>query len=115
MKKLLSAFFTFILIASFTSLAQAENSVRIDVSHEFSIGKVTLPAGSYTVKRVSPESNSVLSMRSFDGKLGTLILPITAESNDAGTAQVEFSQTGSGYRVTGINTPAGVYKLAVVH
>jgi len=52
-------------IAGLRPEAHAEdNSIRVQMTHEFSVGKTTLPAGDYTIQRVTPGCFNVLLIRS---------------------------------------------------
>jgi len=59
-----------LICLSAVSSAKAQSTSRLvlqaDIPFEFTIGKVTLPAGEYTVRSVS-DSSDILQLRSADG------------------------------------------------
>ena len=60
--------------------AQAPSKVEVNIPFEFSAGKTTLPAGIYSIKRLS--GNNV-TLRSEDGKSSVILnAPITHSSRD---------------------------------
>ena len=70
-KGIYSIFAAVVLICLFAvSSAKAQSTNRVvlqaDIPFEFTIGKVTLPAGEYTVRSVS-DSSDILQLRSADG------------------------------------------------
>ena len=60
--------------------AQAPSKVEVNIPFEFSAGKTTLPAGVYSIKRLS---GNTVTLRSATGK-STVILnaPVTDSSSD---------------------------------
>ena len=111
MKKMFAAILLGAGLAAFASTALADDSLRLRVSHEFSVGATTLPAGAYSLWRTSSEASQVLLIRSDDGRFSTYVVPVTSEWNSAGNSQFTFAQSGDSYRLTGIETPTGVYTL----
>lgn len=75
---------------------QAPSKVRVDIPFEFSAGKTTLPAGVYTIKRMSGE---LLRLRSEDGKSAVILnAPVTNSSNDPNAVErLVFSKHGEEY------------------
>ena len=60
--------------------AQAPSKVEVNIPFEFSAGKTTLPAGVYSIKRLS--GNNV-TLRSEDGKSNVILnAPVTHTSSD---------------------------------
>jgi hypothetical protein len=60
--------------------AQAPSKVEVNIPFQFSAGKTTLPAGVYTIKRMS--GNNV-TLRSEDGKSSVILsAPVTHTSSD---------------------------------
>lgn len=75
---------------------QAPSKVRVDIPFEFSAGKTTLPAGVYTIKRMSGE---LLRLRSEDGKSAVILnAPVTNSSSDPNAVErLVFSKHGEEY------------------
>src|ERR1043165_9811435 len=60
--------------------AQAPSRVEVNIPFEFSAGKTTLPAGIYSIKRLS--GNNV-TLRSKDGHASVILnAPVTTNSTD---------------------------------
>ena len=60
--------------------AQAPSQVQVNIPFEFSAGKTTLPAGVYSIKRMS---GNYLQLRSLDGESAVILnAPLTLTSSD---------------------------------
>jgi hypothetical protein len=60
--------------------AQAPSKVEVNIPFEFSAGKTTLPAGVYSIKRMSGDN---VTLRSQDGKSSVILnAPVTENSTD---------------------------------
>jgi len=74
---------------------QAPSKVTVDIPFEFSAGKTTLPAGVYSIKRMS---GNVLTLRREDKSVATLNAPVTHTSNDQNSIErLVFSKQGKHY------------------
>jgi hypothetical protein len=94
-----------------TARAQDTERVRVNVPFEFVAGGVTLPAGTYTVGRVSPGTSQVLSIRSSDKT--AMFVPIVFDGSATGQAKLDFAHLGDKYFLSGVETPAGVYTIGL--
>jgi hypothetical protein len=86
----------FFVIAISSANAQTAGRVEVNIPFDFSAGKVTLKAGSYSIKQTS---GNALVIRSVDGKTNALIsAPLAIGSRDfkAGERLV-FNQYGDRY------------------
>jgi hypothetical protein len=89
-----------VLICLFAvSSAKAQSSDRVvlqaDIPFEFTIGKVTLPAGEYTVRSVSDWSN-ILQLRSADGHSALIQMnSIVGKADESG--KLIFNRYGNHY------------------
>ena len=81
--------------------AQAPSKVEVNIPFEFSAGKTTLPAGVYSIKRLS--SNNV-TLRSEDGKSNVILsAPVTNTSSDPNAVErIVFERYGNGYALSQI-------------
>jgi hypothetical protein len=81
--------------------AQAPSKVEVHIPFEFSAGKTTLPAGVYSIKRMS--GNNV-SLRSEDGKSSVILnAPVTDSSIDPNAVErVVFEKYGDQYALSQI-------------
>jgi len=89
--------------------AQDESRIVMKVPFEFVAGGETLPAGTYTVSRVSPDSQPSLLIRSYDNS--AFLLPIVFDDVPADQAKVDFKHVGDTYFLSKIETPVGVYTI----
>jgi hypothetical protein len=84
--------------------------VAVTVPFEFVVaGSKTMPAGTYSIERVSPDSRSGLIIRSY--KNGALLLPVAVDGPFAEQAKLNFEHVGDKYFLSKVATPAGVYTI----
>src|SRR5689334_21428878 len=70
----------FLGFAVMSAHAQAPSKVNVNIPFEFSTGKTTLPAGVYSIKRMS---GNTVRLRSEDGKASVILnAPVTDSSSD---------------------------------
>jgi hypothetical protein len=112
-KAYLTAVLTLTCVLGLGMSARAEDTegVRVNVPFEFVAGGTTLPAGTYTVGRVSPGTSQILSIRSYNN--GAMFLPIVFDGAATGKAKLDFEHVGDKYFLSGVETPAGVYTVGL--
>ena len=81
--------------------AQAPSKVEVNIPFEFSAGKTTLPAGVYSIKRMS--GNNV-TLRSKDGHSSVILnAPVTDSSSDPNAVErIVFEKYGNQYALAQI-------------
>jgi hypothetical protein len=81
--------------------AQAPSKVEVNIPFEFSAGKTTLPAGVYSIKRMS--GNNV-ALRSKDGRSSVILnAPVTNSSSDPNAVErIVFERFGDQYALAQI-------------
>ena len=89
--------------------AQASDAVVANVPFEFVAGGVTLPAGTYSVSRVSSAWDSHLLIR--NGEHSVFLLPIHFQGAVAENALFRFEHVGNQYFLSKVKTPSGVYTM----
>jgi len=91
-----------------TSPVQAFTSERVDaqVPFAFQIGDLTLPAGEYAIKQVSPSNPRLLVIRSADGVRSAFFYAdeVSSESN-ASRAELVFDRQGERVFLRGLSVP----------
>jgi hypothetical protein len=87
------------------------SGVVVKVPFEFVAGGKTLPAGTYSVGRLSPGIHPSLIIDSKDNSAVALVLPIVPDGNSAGRTELSFERAGGKYFLSKVATPAGVYIL----
>jgi hypothetical protein len=77
-----------------TAKAQAVDQVVVTIPFEFVAAGKTLPAGTYTVNRLSDDRIGALVLRSSDNRESAIFLPTEVESAPSDKAQVSFETAG---------------------
>ena len=107
-KQTLSAFILIglILAAAFAAQAQTTRPLVVNVPFDFVVGKKTLPAGRYTVKRFISNNDKLLLVQSADGRTVQSIQTSEIEASAAAdVAQLKFHRYGDKYFLFQIWTP----------
>ena len=96
--------------------AQDLDKIAANVPFDFVAGGKTLPAGTYSVSRVSPEVNPTLVIRSNDDSV--FVIPIFVDRNAASVnggsadhAELSFEHVGDKYFLSKVETLGGVYAI----
>jgi hypothetical protein len=89
--------------------AQDASRIVVNVPFDFVAGGETLPAGTYSVSRVSSEAQPDLVIRSDDRS--ALLLPIVFDGVPAEQAKLGFEHLGDKYFLSRVETLAGVYTI----
>jgi hypothetical protein len=89
--------------------AQDASRVVVTVPFEFVAAGQTLPAGTYTLSRVSAASERNLVIRSYDN--GAFLLPIEFDNTPVERAKLGFTRVGDQFFLSRVETPAGVYTM----
>ena len=100
---------TCLLGLGISASAQDTSNIVANVPFEFVAGGKTLPAGTYSVGSVFPESDLTLIIRSLDK--GGVLLPIIFDGASGGQAKLSFEHVGDTYFLGEVQTPAGVYTI----
>ncbi|MEN3326975.1 MAG: hypothetical protein V7638_1782 [Acidobacteriota bacterium] len=90
-----------LLTFALAGYAQAPSKVEVNIPFDFSAGKTTLPAGIYSIKRMS--GNNV-TLRSADGKSSVILnAPVTNSSSDPNAVErVVFERYGDQFALAQI-------------
>jgi len=86
----------FFMLAMTSVSAQTTGKVEVKIPFDFTAGKATFKAGTYSIKRVS---NNSVAIRSLDGKTTKLIdAPLAIGARDSKTGErLVFNQYGEQY------------------
>src|ERR1700690_629512 len=112
-KKYLTAVLTMtcVLGSGLTAHAQDSRSITVNVPFEFIAGTTVLPAGTYSVERTSPDSDSALVIHSYGNSV--FLLPVAFDGITSGHVSARFEQMGNKHFLSKIETPAGAYTIAI--
>src|ERR1700746_2466761 len=109
---------TLLILASLCGLvvgarAEAHREVTVKIPYEFVAGGRTLPAGTYTVSRLSDDRLAGLSIVNYEERSGVLVLTNQFENRPADDAKVRFERVGDMYYLSSLQTLDGVYTVPV--
>jgi hypothetical protein len=90
--------------------AEGKREVIVTVPYEFVAGGKTLPAGTYTVSRVSDQRNELIII-SYENRSSVFVIPIDFDDQLIGNPKVIFEQAGDRRILRKIETLDGVYTL----
>jgi hypothetical protein len=102
---------TCLLGVGISARAQDTEGVRVNVPFEFVAGGTTLPAGTYSVGRLSGDAHSGIAIRGYGNS--AFVLPMVVAGTPAEQPKLNFEHVGDKYLLSEIDTPAGVYTLAL--
>ena len=105
---------TCVLSLSAGVAAQSREEFRVIVPFDFVAAGKTMPAGTYTVSRVSQSGLSGLQLNNYERKATVVVLP-TELVNTAGNADVRlgFAEVGDDRFLKQIVTDSGTYNLSI--
>jgi hypothetical protein len=91
--------------------AQDTDGVRVKVPFEFIAGGATLPAGTYSVGRLSVDAYSGIEISNHGN--GAFVLPIAVDGTAATQPKLRFEHVGDKYFLSEADTPGGIYAFAL--
>jgi len=94
---------------------QSQREVVMTVPYEFVASGKTLPAGTYTVTRVSEDRFSGLIISSYENRSSVVVMPNEFKSYPADNIKVSFQQIGDVHFLSRIETANGAYNIPVPH
>ena len=92
--------------------AQSEGTVFATIPFDFEVGGKTLPAGTYTVSKVSDNSRGLLIS---NRNQGVFALPVSLDNAQAGGPLFSFEKVAGKYLLSEVNTPEGAYIIDTRH
>ena len=107
MRTLLS--FALMTVLSAAAYAQSGRRMTVHVPFDFVVAGKQMPAGDYSVRRVSKDSEVALIIQSADGRSAATVFT-NSSRHDAERAQLSFRQRGESYFLAEVSIPgtAGV-------
>jgi hypothetical protein len=116
-QQLASVLLIIISLFGFAAGAKAETrrEIVVNIPYEFVVAGHTLPAGTYTVSRLSDDRRSGLTIASYEQRSGVIVLPNQFENRLADETKVRFEHLGDMYFLRSIETLDGVYTFSLPH
>lgn len=94
------------LALAVSASAQTAQRIGVNVPFDFVAGGKLMPAGHYTVRRLSFEDEKMLLVRSDDGRSNAIVLTDAARGNQAPeSAALVFRQHGDSYFLAAVSIP----------
>ena len=91
--------------------AQDSEGVVVKVPFEFVAGERTMPAGTYTVGRISSDPHSGLIIRNYEKS--ALVLTTLVETDSAPQSALSFEHVEGKYFLSKVEAPGGIYTIPV--
>jgi hypothetical protein len=104
--------FTLVTMLSAAAYAQTGRRMTVHVPFDFVVAGKQMPAGDYSVRRVTKDSESALLIQSGDGRRAATVFTNAAQ-REAGRAELRFRQHGESYFLSEVSIPgtAGVREV----
>jgi len=93
--------------------AQGQRELTVTIPFDFVAAGKTLPAGKYTVSRVSEDVYGGLAISSYENRLSVIVLPTQVEGDPVDDTKVSFKQIGDEHFLNKIETANGIYSIPV--
>jgi hypothetical protein len=101
----------FLLGLGVAAKAETRTEVVAKLPFQFVVDGHTLPAGTYTVKRLSDDPRSVLLLTNDNNAASTFVLPVSIAGPSSDQPKVSFKQVGKHYLLSSIQTEDLVYNI----
>lgn len=113
-KQIMRTFLGFALMTVLAASAYAQSGRRmtVHVPFDFVVAGKQMPAGDYSVRRVSKDSENALVIQSADGRRAATVFT-NASQREASRAELRFRQHGESYFLAEVSIPgtAGVREV----
>jgi hypothetical protein len=104
---------TFILGLGVAGNAEIRPEIVVTVPFTFVVGGTTLPAGTYTVGRLSGDRLSVQLLRGREHDVSVFVNPVGVKNASTDRPLVSFKQVGEQHFLSTIQTADDVYDFSV--
>ena len=108
--RFLAAFFG---LAALAAGSRAQDKIVVNISHEFVVGKTTLPAGKYTINRTNDFNTAELEIFSYENHIGVLVLSSVMSPTSEFKPAVTFQQIGDQQFLSKIETADHIFTIPV--
>lgn len=96
-----------------TAEAGGRAEIVMTLTHGFVVRGKTLPAGTYTVTRISDDASAGVVISSYENRTAVVVLPGEVKSTPANKPSVSLERVGDVYFLSKIETPYYVYAIPV--
>jgi hypothetical protein len=104
---------TFMLGLGVAANAETHTELNVTLPFEFVVGKTTLPAGKYIVKRISDQPFDVLMITSYETRTSVFVNPVEMGNASTYKPHVSFRTVADQHFLSGIQTADYVYNFRV--
>ena len=104
--------FALMTVLSAAAYAQSGRRMTVHVPFDFVVAGKQMPAGDYSVRRVTKDSENALLIQSEDGRSAAMVFT-NASGREANRAELSFRQHGDSYFLAEVSIPgtAGVREV----
>ena len=103
----------FVGLAALAAGTRAQDKIVVNISHEFVVGKTTLPAGKYTINRTNDFNTAELEIFSYENHIGVLVLSSIMSPTNEFKPAVTFTQIGDQQFLSKIETADHIFTIPV--
>jgi hypothetical protein len=100
-------------LAAPAAQAQNRDDIVVTMPSNFVVGDTTLPAGKYTLRRISDDPADGLYLANFEHHASVIVHPIEIEDAPSNKPTVSFQRVGGELFLNRIQTADRVYNLPV--
>jgi hypothetical protein len=104
---------TFLCGLGVAAKAETRAEIAVTLPFEFVAGGKTIPAGTYTVSRLSGEKLDGLVLTSYDKHISVFVRPNEIESATPDKPKVSFQRVGDQNFLSSVQTTWAVYRFPV--
>ena len=104
---------TFLLALGVAANAENQAQIVVTLPFEFVASGKTLPAGTYSVKRISQQPFDTLMLTSDDRGTSVFVRPVEMEEASDDKPKVSFHQVGEQHFLSAIETADYIYNFSV--
>jgi hypothetical protein len=88
---------------------QTIDQIKVNIPYQFVVHGKTLPAGNYSVTRLSEQHEGALLLNNFEKHASAIVFPRSVENVSDNQSSVGFAEVGGRHFLSKINTASHVY------
>jgi len=97
----------------FSAKAQDVDHMKVKIPYQFVVDGKSLPAGTYTVTRVSDADTRALILSNFEDRVSVIVLPATVESQYSQKSTISLEPVEGEFVLSQIRTQDHVFTIPV--